>query len=173
MPRTRQKAKARREQGAFVAFPCNVLNHPNFINLSAKGTRLLMDICSQLRFKEGGPMNNGDLCVTLSVMKNRGWNSNESLRFALAELLYYEFIVITRQGGRNLCSLYAVTWWAINECDGKLDMQPSRTPSNEWRQPKKKWERPKRKLNSLGRFPSLGGPYNGLMKVRDNEKFTH
>ena len=173
MAYTRQKAKGRREKGAFVPLPCNVLDHLNFINLTPKGTRLLFDICSQLRFKEGGPANNGDLCVTLSVMKKRGWNSNESLRFALAELLYYEFIVITRQGGRNLCSLYAVTWWAINECDRKLDVQPTRTPSNGWRETKKKWRRPKRKLNSLGRFPSLVGPYNNLMKVKGNEIFTH
>lgn len=114
--------------------------------LSAKATRLLIDICSQLRFQgDGGTKNNGDLCAAFSVMKERGWTSHESLEFALKELLYYGFIKITRRGERKKCHLYAVTWWAIDDCDRKLDVAETNVPSNEWKAEKSKWKRPQRK----------------------------
>lgn len=145
MPRTRIKAKSRRESGGFVPLPFHVLENKNFILLSAKATKLLIDICSQIRFKGSeGIKNNGDLCATFSVMKERGWASHESLEFALKELLYYGFIKITRYGGRRKCHLYAVTWWAIDECNGKLDIPQTNVPSSEWKTEKSKWKRPRR-----------------------------
>ena len=141
----RIKAKGRRESGAFVPFPCSVLNHPNFKILSSKGLKLLVDMVSQMRFKKGGSINNGDLTATWSILKERGWKSRESLNYALKELLHYGFIELTRQGGRHIPSLYAVTWWAIDECKGKLDVPETRVPSNKWKEIKEPWERPTRK----------------------------
>jgi hypothetical protein len=66
-------------------------------------------------------------------MKPRGWKSKETLNNARRELLEKGFIIITRQGGLRECSLYAVTFFAIDECDGKLDVSASRSPSNLWR----------------------------------------
>ena len=79
MALTRQKAKGRRESGAFLAIPCSVINSDNYRKLSAKGVKLLWDVASQLRMKMGGPYNNGDLCITPKIMIDRGWNSRESL----------------------------------------------------------------------------------------------
>ena len=95
MARNRIKAKGRREGGIFVPFPVEVINHPNFINSSSKAKHLLLDIASQLRFKEGGTVNNGNLTASFSVMQKRGWNSRECLNFAIQELLYYGFIKLT------------------------------------------------------------------------------
>jgi hypothetical protein len=145
MAMDRRKAKGRRESGIFVPLPCSVLNHPNFTRLSAKAVKLLIDMVSQLRFRSGGTRNNGDLTATWSILKERGWKSRDSLHLSLQELLYYGFIKLTRQGGRHLPSLYAVTWWAIDECGGKLDIPETRAPSNEWKIDKKPWQRPKRK----------------------------
>jgi hypothetical protein len=47
--------------------------------------------------------------------------------------LAHGFIEQTRQGGKNQCSLYAVTWLAIDECNGKLDVNPTRAASNLWK----------------------------------------
>ena len=70
--------------------------------------------------------NNGDLCASLSVMRKRGWNSNQQLAKALKELLERNLIVQTKQGGLNLGpNLYAITWQPINECNGKLDVNPT------------------------------------------------
>ena len=145
MVTNRLKAKGRRESGIFVPFPCSVLCHPNFTRLSAKAVKLLMDIVSQLRFRSGGTCNNGDLTATWTILKERGWKSRDSLHLSLQELLYYGFIKLTRQGGRHLPSLYAVTWWAIDACGGKLDIPETRAPSNEWKTDKEPWQRPKRK----------------------------
>ena len=145
MPRTKIKSKSRRESGIFIPLPIHVLDSKNYIMLSAKAVKLLIDLCSQLRFQgSDGTKNNGDLCAAFSVMKERGWNSHESLEFAIKELLHYGFIKITRYGGRRKCHLYAITWWAIDECNGKLDIPQTNVPSSEWKMETPKWKRPRR-----------------------------
>lgn len=172
MARTLEKAKGRRETGAFVPIPCSVLNHDNFKKLSSKAVKLLMDMITQLRFKQGGTVNNGDISAAMAVMKPRGWNSKESLNYALKELMYYGFVKLTRQGGRHKASLYAVTWWAIDNCDGKHDVTETRVASNEWKESKKKWRRPKRKdkLKSLPRFSHEIDPYSGAIAINSGAK---
>ena len=187
MAPTLQKAKNRRESGAFLAVPCSVLNSDNYKKLSAKGTKLLWDVASQIRMKYGGPINNGDLCITPKIMKDRGWNSRESLFTARNELTHYGFISETRKGGRNRASLYALTFFAIDECEGKPDVSATKVAANDWKQAKKKWQRPtrkpssqsKKKLEPLYRFTSSTVPIfgttgnnwnNSYQKVRVSEE---
>jgi hypothetical protein len=80
-------------------------------------------------------------------MKARGWASKETLWNATEELEHYGFIKKTRQGGRHACSLYAVTWWSIDECGGKLEIPSTRAASNEWKVVKNKF-RSKRKIKN-------------------------
>ena len=131
-----EKTKGRREAGAFVPMPCTILDHENFVALSARASRLLFDLFSQLRMGRGGPRNNGDLCATWSMMRKRGWRSKGTLHRAVEELVKSGFIEVTRQGGRNKPTLYAITWWSINECGGKLDVSATKVPSNKWRENK-------------------------------------
>ena len=130
----RIKAKGRRESGPFVPLPLSVLNHPNYIALTAKSVKLLNDLLAQIRFGKEGTRNNGDLSLAWSIMSARGWKSKQTLENARRELEERGFITQTRQGGRHKCSLYAITWWAIDYCDGKLDVPETRVPSNEWKQ---------------------------------------
>ena len=130
----RIKAKGRRASGPFVAVPLTVLNHPNYIALTAKSVKLLNDMLAQMRFRKDGTGNNGDLSMAWSIMSERGWKSKQTLANARKELEVRGFITQTRQGGRHKCSLYAITWWAIDYCDGKLDVPETRVPSNEWKQ---------------------------------------
>ncbi len=139
------KAKNRREKGSFFAFPHTVMNHPNFLNMTFKAKSLFVDLASQVKMKEGGTVNNGDLCAAYSVMKERGWRSKETLENAIKELIYYEFITITRRGGRYAPHLYAFTFFAIDECEGKLDVRPTRAPSNEWKKTKPKMVHPRKR----------------------------
>jgi len=46
-------AKNRREKGALVPIPCDILNCRNFLRLSPKASKLLLDLCAQLRLKTG------------------------------------------------------------------------------------------------------------------------
>lgn len=155
MALTRIKAKGRRESGPFVALPCSVLSHPNRKALSFKGSKLLFDLLDQLRFGADGPTNNGDLTIAWAIMKEYGWSSKETLHNAVRELEYYGFIKLTRQGGRNKCSLYAVTWWAINECGGKLDIKETSVPSNEWKTAKESLDAKNRSRPEKSRAPII------------------
>ena len=123
----RTKTTGRREAGTYFGFPHAVMDSQNYLKLTTKAVKLLNDIGRQYNGH-----NNGDLCATYSVMKKRGWVSKRTLESALKELMYYELITLTRQGGRNKCSLFAVTWQPIDECKGKLDVKPTRTSPGTW-----------------------------------------
>ena len=125
----RRLVKGRQTTNSFLGLPHHVLDHDNFRTLSPKATKLLIDIAAQYRGS-----NNGDLCAPMSLMKKRGWNSCDQLAKAKKELIKQDVIHLTRQGGRNKCSLYALTWFPIDECKGKLDIASTKTAPVNWRE---------------------------------------
>lgn len=112
---------------SFVATPRQVLRSKEYATLSPLAVKLLFDLAAQHNGK-----NNGDLCCTFSMMKLRGWNSSGSLHKAKQELLQKQFIQLTRQGGRNKPNLYAITFFRIDECKGKIETPDTLYPSNDW-----------------------------------------
>ena len=112
--------------------PHAILRHQNFVALSPYAIKLLIDLYMNFNGK-----NNGDFCATWSLMKKRGWRSEATLNNALKELMYYGWIVCTRQGGKHRASLYAVTFRAIDECGGKLDTPETATAPANWKEEKK------------------------------------
>lgn len=129
--------------GGFLALPHAVLKSPNYRALSAHAKALLTDLGAQFRGK-----NNGDLGCAWTVMQPLGWKSRDTLSRAFAELLHYGLIEKTRQGGLNQCNLFALTWCAIDECKGKLDVPATRTPSGAWNIPRPPMPKPERKQNA-------------------------
>ncbi len=135
---TTRNEKRRRNMGRqttqpFLSLPHNVLDHESFRTLSPRATKLLIDIAAQYR-----GCNNGDLCAPLSVMKKRGWKSSDQLFKARKELLDRGLILTSRQGGLNKCSLFALTWFQIDDCKGKLDIQSTTVAPHNW----KRWSDP-------------------------------
>ena len=126
---SRLKAKGRKDAGSHFGLPHAVMDCPNYLRLSTKAVKLLNDIGRQYN-----GFNNGDLCATFSLMKKRGWISKSTLNEALYELLHYGLILLSRQGGRHRASLYALTWQAIDECKGKLDIRATKIPPGTWKQ---------------------------------------
>lgn len=117
-------AKDKRDGGAFFTIPSAVLNGAAYLGLSAHARMLLLDLLAQYRGD-----NNGDLCMAWKVMRPRGWKSEETLHKAKRELLEACLMVETRKGYRpNKCSLYALTWFALDDCGGKLDITPAGFP---------------------------------------------
>lgn len=113
-------AASKRDGGRFFAIPDSVLNGAAYISLSAHARMLLFDLYAQYKGN-----NNGDFCAAYSMMKLRGWKSQHTLQKAKKELLEVELICETRKGARpNKASLYAVTWHALDDCGGKLDISP-------------------------------------------------
>lgn len=118
----------RYEKGGYVPIPHCVIRSDGYAKLSAHAVKLLNDMLSQYYGS-----NNGDFHATFSLLKNRGWKSKGTLNKAIKELIASGFIEVSRQGGRNKCSLYAVTFYAIDDCKGKLDIQATNKPTSLWR----------------------------------------
>ena len=129
----RKRLKGRSECGPFLALPKAVVIQMQKKNLSTIGYKLLIDLFEQFNGK-----NNGDLTAAWSIMKDKGWKSSETLSNARKELVNLGFIQLTRQGTLRprSCSLYAVTWLCIDECGGKLEVNPTRTGSGAWQSSK-------------------------------------
>lgn len=113
-----KNASDKRDGGGHVAIPFVVLDSIAYLSLGAYGRMLLWDLASQYRGN-----NNGDLCAAWKVMKKRGWRSEATLHKSKQQLLEVQLIVETRKGHRpNKCSLFALTWYALDDCGGKLDI---------------------------------------------------
>lgn len=124
-----RKHGEKREGIGYVALPHVILRSSEFAALSSKAVKLLLDLLSQYKGD-----NNGDLCCAWKLMEKRCWRSRDSLDQARKELLKAQFIVLTRQGGRHVASLYAVTFYEIDFCGGKLDISaPTRKFMGSWR----------------------------------------
>ena len=131
----------RRESGAYLAVPHVMLRSHTRSMLSPKACKLLLDMWSQFN-----SFNNGDICITWKLMKARNWRSKETLNKARKELLEKGFIETSRYGGLNRASLYALTSWAVDECQGKLSIRSTNTPKSLWKkhEPEKKEKMPER-----------------------------
>ena len=118
-------AKERREAGGFTAVPHVLLRSPVFIGLSAHSVKLLMDMAAQY-----SGFNNGDLTIAWTVMEKRGWKSRETLNAARKQLLETGIIEMTRMGDRRRPHLYAFTFFAVDDCGGKVTATDK--PSSLW-----------------------------------------
>jgi hypothetical protein len=107
----RNRHKSNRIGEGFVAMPYSVLNSPLFLALSPHALKLLIDVAAQYRGD-----NNGDLSAAWKLMQPRGWRSEATLHKAKHELLNAGFLYEARKGHRpNVCSLFALTWFAFDD----------------------------------------------------------
>lgn len=154
MSASRLKIKGRAEGGGYLRLPHAVMESPNYRALSAHAVKLLLDLGLQFR-----GANNGDLAAAWKLMQARGWRSRDTLGRALAELLHFGLIEKTRQGGLNQCSLFALTWLAIDECRSKLDVRATAVASGHWKAPQPPMPKPGRK-NANPSPPSVSGRHD-------------
>ena len=113
--------------GHFNALPRQFTGSVVLRNLNHFACKLFLDLQAQYN-----GFNNGDLCITWSIMRKRGWRSRTTLQSAKQSLLDVHLILCTRPGGRRRCALYALTIYDIDECNGKHDLKPTSTPPRSW-----------------------------------------
>lgn len=131
-PQIRRLKLTGRAPATYLGIPHYVFNSPEFGALNGWDTKLLVEVAGRYNGS-----NNGNLSCTWSRLAARGWRSNGTFRKSLKILLDREWLIRTRHGGRNFCSLYAVSWWAIDACEGKrLEVGPEKAPSNRWQKMK-------------------------------------
>lgn len=136
---TLERTKGRKSTARFYQLQDAVITHPNWFKLRDGSQRLFVDLLSQYNGS-----NNGDLCGAMSLMSKRGWISNSKLTSATKELRYYEFVVTSRQGGRNRATLYALTCFPIDDCGGKLDIGSTKVAPQNYKTTKKHFREQKR-----------------------------
>jgi hypothetical protein len=125
-----QKAGRVSVSGPWAPLPLDLLRSRRMAELSPYAAKLLLDLISQFR---SGDYGNGDVAATFDGMRVRGWTSKATLQAALRELLDSGLLIVTRQGGRRVCTLYALTPWPLH-CDlTKLDCGPGAYSTNSWR----------------------------------------
>jgi len=127
MARNRSKSTGRGAGYSFVQFQHRMLTDRRFLSLSARACKALFFLAGQYNGK-----NNGDLTIAWKIAQARGIKGNGNLRIAIQELIEAGFVIQTRQGGRNRCSLFALAWFPIDECAGKLDIPATRTAPDDW-----------------------------------------
>lgn len=128
----RAKMTGKGADATFVRWPHFVLNSSEIADLSGSEARMLLELVRQYNGR-----NNGDLSATYELAKHRGWPSEATMWKALKGLQAKGWIVTTRQGGRHIgCSLYAITWLPVDECDGKHHYPAERKASHLWKRKK-------------------------------------
>lgn len=123
-------AKNGRESGTFFPMPLCVLQSPELAMLSPYAIKLLIDLLAQWRLG-----NNGYLSPSWALMQPRGWKSKATLAKALKELEVGGWVIRTRQGGRHKATLYAVSFFRIDDHHPRkpLDVAATRKPPGDWR----------------------------------------
>jgi len=125
----RRRRSKGRAQHSFLALPHYILRSPEFGRLKPAAVKLLLELAANYN-----GANNGDLSAAFSQLRARGWKSSDTLSKALKALRKDGWIICTREGGKNRCSLYAVTWWPVDACQGKwLEVAPEKAPSHAWK----------------------------------------
>jgi hypothetical protein len=118
-------------RGPWFAMPLAFLRSRACASLSPQASKMLLDLCSQLGPNARG---NGDLAAAPALLRPRGWSGKGTHAAVLQELLDARLIVTTRQGGRNRCSLFAITLWPM-DCDfSKLDCGPGCYTTLDWQE---------------------------------------
>ncbi|MCY1292931.1 hypothetical protein [Pseudomonas sp. D(2018)] len=127
MVANRRKAKGRSPSGTYAVIPHVVMDSEDFLAISGAALRVLLGLLRQFR-----GANNGNLSATIQQSRVWGVKSPSTLVIALQELMDRNLIIRTRDpkycnpGG--ICALYALSWLAIDECGGRLDVDPTATP---------------------------------------------
>ena len=127
----RPRFKSGHRKSRFALIPVEVLKSQACASLPPSALKVLIALAAQ-----HSGYRNGDLSIARPILREFGLRSQRQIYDAVERLEERGLIVKTRQGGRNRASLYAVTWFGIDECQGKHDCRPSAVPTNDW----KKWK---------------------------------
>lgn len=107
---TYAKSKGRTESGSFLGIPQSVIDSTEFRSLKSTPVKLLVFIAEKYKGS-----NNGDLSASYDELRRLGFGQSATISNALKVLQKKNFIFKTRQGGKNKCNLFAITWVSIDK----------------------------------------------------------
>lgn len=130
--RTRATLSQKLNGSTFTPLRHDLINSLEFNRLSSPAK--IVFFCLLGKYKGN---NNGDLELPQTVEQAKQIGiSDKTLKNGLKELLETEFIELTRQGGRNHCSLYALTCYPVDEISKQGLTIKSRATSDRWKKTK-------------------------------------
>jgi len=125
--RKRSRMTGRGGQPSFLKLLHHVIDSPEFGALKGSALKMLIDLARQYNGK-----NNGNLRASLLRQSGR-WKSEDTMSVAIDQLVDGGWLVKTKQGGMGIGpSLFAVTWWPIDACEGRHDHPIESVASNLW-----------------------------------------
>lgn len=123
--------KGRRKTGRFIGLLVSILNSPHFKNLTGNEIKVFIHL-----YTSYNGSNNGNLAIPYNKAEEYGL-SRQTLSRVLKSLEKKGWIKTSRQGGKGILSLYAVTTEAINEVysNGLLvhNLKPTTQASHDWK----------------------------------------
>lgn len=113
----------------FTALRHDVINSDEFLSLSLSAKVVFIHLLGKYN-----RLNNGDLSAPLNRAKEEFNLSSRGLKNALTELIEKYFIEVTRIGGKNQCSLYALTCYPLNEVNKTgVFLKATERASDKWK----------------------------------------
>lgn len=117
----------KKAKGGFTGIPRFVHSSKQWASLTPSQKSLLVDIYFQYR-----KYNNGDLTAAFSVLKKHGWKNQGTISKNLKQLVKKGFLIETRRRKQRRCALYAVSWYQIDDCNGKHELGETRDYINQF-----------------------------------------
>lgn len=125
---TKKRTRIRgRSDHTFLRLPHYVIRSPEWRALSGNAVKFIVELASAYNQR-----NNGDLALTRRQALQRGWKSSHTRDRAAQEAIEAGFALLTRQGGRHACNLYAITWEPINDVGKGTMFAPEQVASKLW-----------------------------------------
>jgi len=119
MAKSYKQSKAKRDGDRYLALPHVVIDSPSYRALGYPARALLIDIARQYTGS-----NNGRLVACAKYLKPLGWNSNDTVTRALAQLKESALLIETRMGMRpNRAAWFALGWYQLDAVPG-MDIDP-------------------------------------------------
>lgn len=126
----RNELKKSLNNNTFTALRHDVINSTEFNNLSLSAKWVFIKLLTLYNRSNNG-------CLSMPQTKEQAEKlgmSDRTLKNAIKELLETRFIEMTRQGGKNQCSLYAVTCFPLNEINQNgITLKATQSPSDKWK----------------------------------------
>ena len=122
-PSKRERFRGRKNGHSFLMLPHFVIQSP----LSGNAIKFLVELASAY---DGS--NNGDLSLTRKQALAKGWRSGETRDSAADEAIAAGFALLTRQGNKGACNLYAITWQPVDDVGKGVMYASSLKASRVW-----------------------------------------
>ena len=123
------KLKQALSRSTFTPLRHDLINSEQFKNLSLAAKSVFFHLLGKYN-----RLNNGDLSAPLNRAKEEFNLSKRGLQKAIEDLNEHHFLEVTRVGGKNQCSLYALTCFPLNEVNKEgIFLKATREPSDKWK----------------------------------------